>query len=929
MSPVIHFLDDLPLRVAFSIALHGLALLIVGSLALVLGARSASIKNYEGPRWRWFGWFAIFKGMAVVASLALGVSSGTRTPLFFDAIYVGITLPAWLAGAQFVWTTWRGWLPKSTPWLPSCLWALAVGVAFLWGGIRGFSVLHPIFATTIGVAVLVTLVMEARALERRGTVRGAVDMMLVVAGLGGLLVLEWLGRDYYALMQGWTTNTLQLYAQQKFGVMTAATVCAWALLVGWWLWMRDHVSRLEARGWLRHALWVMPLGLTLMTVTGFMVLNRIKIQGNDRADRFFAQRVKNAAVTLEIAAKSGGVAAYGPVLNQLFAVNSDLDSIVIGRMVNGRLVTVVSTAPDVPLPERPHLWRYGNRTDECFSESKVGFSSSFMQDELGTFTLFCEPCPLMEDGWLMFRVSYFTWGETMGPVIAQATFIIVMAGILVVSAVVFSIQREISSEVRLNFARAEATSRAKSELLARASHELRTPIQGVLGYTDLLERTTLGPRQRGWVEALRNQGKHLLRLVNDLLDFGALQNGRLSIEAKPVSPAEVARDAMSVVRPQAEVNGLVCELTIDETVPQWVLGDATRLRQILVNLLGNAVKFTARGRVDLRVSATGDAGGDACTRLLFSVVDTGPGIAPDDLASLFDPHGRLHRHPAEGAGLGLALSRSLCEAMGGELKVHSEFGHGATFMASVVLPVTAAPESKEESMQVLPVLGLRVLVVEDNTPLRLLMGAWLNELGCTYLLVGDGESALAAARQEHFDAVVLDLGLPGIDGHAVARSLCDGVSRATRPWIVGLSAHAGDADREQALASGMDRFLSKPVGLAGLAAVLRREVIQTGSSSGLLSTRLLRGSTLEHVRATAEEETPVRLYALRIAADGQDWEKVAAMAHYLCNTADVLGAAVLHDACLDCERAAKAGNIERVMLLVQTIERLGAERPMS
>jgi signal transduction histidine kinase/ActR/RegA family two-component response regulator len=927
MNAVLHFLDDLPLRVAFLIALHGLALLIVGSLALVLGARSSSMENYEGPRWRWFGWFAIFKGMGVVGSLALGASGGGRPPVFYDMIYVGIALPAWLAGAQFVWTTWRGWLPKTMPWLPCGAWLLAVTAALTFAGLRGLTILHPILATSVGLAVLVTLVMEARSLERRGTVRGAVEMMLVVAGLGGLLVLEWLGRDYYALMQGWTTNTLPLYAQQKFGLMTVATACAWTLLVGWWLWMREHVSRLDARGWLRRALWLMPLGLSTMVTTGFMLLNHIKIEGNERADRVYEQRLKNAAVTLEIAAKEAGVTEFGSVLSRLAAVNRDLDAIAIGRMVDGKLQVVVSSSSTVPIPVRPHLWRYGNRTDERFAESKVSFSSAFMQDELGTYSLFCEPCPRIDGGWLMFRVSYFMWAETMGPVIGQATFIILLAGILLVSAVVFSIQREIAGEVRINFARVEATSRAKSELLARASHELRTPIQGVLGYTDLLERSSLGPRQRSWVEALRNQGAHLQRLVNDLLDFGALQNGHLRIEANPVSTAGVARDALAVVRPQAEVNGLACSMVIDDTVPAWVSGDATRLRQILVNLLGNAVKFTERGKVDLRVSATREPGGDH--RLLFSVTDTGPGIAPDELSSIFEPHGRLRRHPAEGAGLGLALTRSLCEAMRGELKVQSEPGFGSTFMASVVLKSIQDPGEEPRVASVLPMLGLRVLVVEDNTPLRLLLGAWLGELGCTSVLVGDGEAALVSAKAGHFDAVVLDLGLPGIDGHAVARSLCDGVSRATRPWIVGLSAHAGDSDRQAALEAGMDRFLSKPVTLTELAAVLRRETIEATPSNGWLGSRLLRGNTLRQVLTAAEEETPVRISALRLAADAGAWDKVAAMAHYLCNTADVLGAVVLREACIDCENAAKSGDVTRAALLVQTIERLGMERPIS
>ncbi|HEY9249223.1 MAG TPA: ATP-binding protein, partial [Rariglobus sp.] len=547
-------------------------------------------------------------------------------------------------------------------------------------------------AIVVGGMVLVTLIREAREMERLGFELGVVSLMLVATGLAGLVGLECAGWEYYGRMQGWTMNTLPFFIRREYGLMVAGSAFSILFASGWWFWMRQHVVRNGVRGWLKQSLWLVPVGLLVMSAAGFTVLNRIKIEGGARADRIFELRLRTVRLGLEMAGlqTDGGGPELVKALGRQAMANPDLDAIAFVRMAGGRLETVASTATAISIPTHPYLWRERGDLDPRFAEGRTAFGSSFMQDAEGAFALYCEPWPHPGEGWLVFRVSFETWAETMGPVLMQATFIIVLAGVLAVSAVVFMIQRELGTDSRLSIARAEAASRAKTELLSRASHELRTPIQGVLGYAELLERSELSPGQLEWVQAVRNQGAHLLRLVNDLLDLGALQNGRLSIEAAMMSPINVAREAMAGVRPLAQAKKLSCLMAVDETVPAWVLGDATRLRQVLVNLLGNAVKFTDAGevRLGLRARLEGD-----CWRLSFEVSDTGPGIAPEDLRWIFESPRRARRLPTEGAGLGLALARGLCEAMGGDLQAQSRLGRGSTFVATVVLPEMVTPET--------------------------------------------------------------------------------------------------------------------------------------------------------------------------------------------------------------------------------------------
>ncbi len=908
-------------RVAYAITLHGLALLIAGTLALVLAATPSASTGPVDGRWRWFGWFAILKGLAVIGLVSLGTAFRGWSNDSFQIAYLMLSTPAWLAGARFAWVVHGRPGRRKGALAVVAVCALAGVTATLLAGLPGAVRTHTALAGAAGLAMLGALVALARSRRRLGDWRGFASLGLMAAGLAGLVALEMLGGEYHARFQGWTMNTLPLYVRAEFGLMLAGAVFAWVLALGWWAWMRRHVGGAGVRPWLTHTLWMVPVVFFISIGGGFSLLTRISTAGNARADRLFFIRTRLAAEAVSL---SGARADARPeelqaVLRRLVLADPEVEAIWFARMQEGRALPVAATHPDVPFTEELREWRRGGAVDPKFAESRVAFDSSAMQDELGSYVLFCQPWPEPGAGWIVFRYTYDTWAAAKGPVLAQSTIIMVLGGVLGISLLVLLLQRELGAEARLKSARAEAADRAKTELIARVSHELRTPIQGVLGYADLLRRAKLEPAQREWLDTLDRQGRQLLRLVNDLLDLGALQTGRLRFEMRPFAPAEVASSAMAAIKPQAEAKGLDCSLVVEPGVPGGVSGDAVRLQQILVNLLGNAVKFTRTGGVELRAGAS--AHGESCT-LSFAVADTGPGLTEDEIRTVFDPLPRLQRsRPGAGTGLGLALARSLCKAMAGGLEVESTPGRGAVFTATVSLPLAVPDTAGFPAVSgVATCPGLRVLVVEDNPALRTLLGAWLTELGCPAVLAEDGERALTLARAEDFDAALLDLSLPGMDGDEVARRLRSGIGAGW--FIVGLSAHAGEAERAAALAAGMDEFLTKPIEFATLAATLRRGRTGLRLESGLLAGGLLTGEQVKAAREAAQRGLPGQVDALLSAAGEADWPGLARTAHHLCSTADVLGDGALRTACIECEDAARSGDAARSREAAEKISRL-------
>jgi len=366
---------------------------------------------------------------------------------------------------------------------------------------------------------------------------------------------------------------------------------------------------------------------------------------------------------------------------------------------------------------------------------------------------------------------------------------------------------------------AEAASQAKSEFLARMSHELRTPLNAILGYAQLLQRdAAIGATQRMQIETIRRSGEHLLTLINDVLDLARIEAGKLDVAAVDTDLDALVRDVSSMFRQRAENAGLEFHSELLAPRPQLIHADDRRLRQVLINLLSNAVKFTPAGEVGLRVRST-HLDGDQW-RIGFEVADTGIGIASDDLTRIFDPFYQVAGRNSEGIGLGLAITRRLVEAMGGELSVASEPNVGTTFTLTIEVSGRATDPTRAER-QVQGYGGRRrsVLVVDDNADNRAVLAGWLAPLGFDIEEAADGETAIAAVAKRRFDAVLIDLVMPGPDGFA-ATARIRALELANQPRIVAVTANAFEETRRRSLAEGCDAFLTKPINFAELRTTL-------------------------------------------------------------------------------------------------------------
>jgi signal transduction histidine kinase len=363
-------------------------------------------------------------------------------------------------------------------------------------------------------------------------------------------------------------------------------------------------------------------------------------------------------------------------------------------------------------------------------------------------------------------------------------------------------------------AAAERAAGAKSSFLAAMSHEIRTPLTSVLGMADLLATEDLAERQNGYVEAIRASGRHLLTILNDILDFSRIEADRLELERIDFTLGGVLGELRSLVAPQAAERDLAVVFKLDERAPPMVRGDPTRLRQVLFNLLGNALKFTQRGRISIAARQTAKDGRIA--RLRFEVRDTGVGIPPERQAALFEP---FSQHDASttrrygGTGLGLAICKRLVEAMGGAIGVESAPGAGSLFWFEVPLEIgdPAAAAAARPASEPGSTPPLRVLVAEDMRMNRELLRAMLGRHGHEVTLAQDGAEAVDWAERERFDLVLMDVRMPVMDGMEAARRIRRLPSPAGTVPILGLTANVMEAERRRCVEAGMDMILTKPV----------------------------------------------------------------------------------------------------------------------
>ena len=496
-------------------------------------------------------------------------------------------------------------------------------------------------------------------------------------------------------------------------------------------------------------------------------------------------------------------------------------------------------------------------------------------------------------GWLVADVEATHWMTTFRQARLQ-TMALVGAGVgLWALAVAYRLRRESRDAAEQRAAAAAAADRMKSAFLAQVSHELRTPIQSILGFGELLDSAPLPEAHRGWLAALRSHGDIMLRLVNDLIDLGALQSGAFRLEPRPVGLRPLVEECTAALRPAASAKGLLFQTEFSPDLPLWVRADDVRLRQILLNLLNNAVKYTPVGRVVFLVRPLPEG------QIEFVVSDTGPGIPVALRPRLFQPFARLDPGAGGGSGLGLALVQGLCGVMGGTVHLADGSGEGATFVVRLPLarceaPVLAAAGVEESPAGALSLAGLRVLVAEDNTLVRELLVAFLTASGADVIVAADGATALSLAREDVADVMLLDIGLPQLDGIGVAETLRAEGMRGLR--IIGLSAHVTAADEARARAAGMDAFLGKPVRLAKLAEVITQQVRDSRTTPSEAE-HITDPSLRQKLLAQFAGETAGLLADMRAAIAAADWTRLRSRAHYLKNSADVLGLTALQAAC--------------------------------
>jgi signal transduction histidine kinase/ActR/RegA family two-component response regulator len=365
----------------------------------------------------------------------------------------------------------------------------------------------------------------------------------------------------------------------------------------------------------------------------------------------------------------------------------------------------------------------------------------------------------------------------------------------------------VAAELAASRDEARAATQAKSAFLTMMSHELRTPLNGVLGMVHALTRTNLNARQRAHLDVIDSSGRSLLLILNDILDLSKIEAGRLEVETVPFGLTRLLENVVALWGPPAAEKGLTLTLDLDPSIPAWAAGDPTRLRQVVTNLLSNAMKFTDQGSICLRVRAA-DSG-----LLVIEVIDTGAGIPDAVQARLFTDFSQADSSTSRrfgGTGLGLSISRRLCRLMGGDLVVSSVEGMGSTFRASVMLGA-AEPNAVAIEPESIDLPSLRVLAVDDNAANRAVAEALLSAIGLSVTLANDGAQALEVLKRQAVDLVLMDVNMPVMGGVEALRAIRRGEAGDPDIPIIAVTADAMLGDRERYLAEGFDDHLAKPI----------------------------------------------------------------------------------------------------------------------
>jgi signal transduction histidine kinase/CheY-like chemotaxis protein/HPt (histidine-containing phosphotransfer) domain-containing protein len=491
-------------------------------------------------------------------------------------------------------------------------------------------------------------------------------------------------------------------------------------------------------------------------------------------------------------------------------------------------------------------------------------------------------------------------------------------------------------------ARAEAANHARAAFLANMSHEIRTPLNAIIGFADLLRRgADTGEIERmEWLEIIRTGGTHLLALINDILDLTKVDAGKLTVEQVDCSPVTIIHEVCAILGPKAREKGLKLIAVFDGALPKTIHSDPTRLRQVIMNIAGNAIKFTPAGRIEIATRLRRAAGEPA--KLVIQISDTGIGIPADKLKLIFDPFTQADASITRkfgGTGLGLAISRKLAELLGGGISVESEVGRGTTLtceiavgsLENVVLeehvPEMAPRPAPDRPATPTPVLNHRVLVVDDGETNRKLIKLVLGRAGAQVETAENGKRAIERATTEHFDLILMDMQMPIVDGYAATAELR--LRGVTIP-IIALTANAMKWDETRCLEAGCSGYLSKPVDqellLAAVAGALESDgdpqpaarsaspqpvaapsPAAAAKAGGLVSALPTEDPEFRAIVVNFTERLRQKLGAMHAALEAGDLAELAALAHWLKGTGGTAGFHGFTEPAAQLERRARHG----------------------